>query len=185
MEAKELGPRLSSLRPIQFLAGFPELEACLSSTWAELWQLSKVARPPASKQTRRLSPWPALIPPKQRPGLHSPHFQSRPLSCRQPPKAAPSSLTIAPEVQPLSAAGPLERALLCWPLTLGQAAGFPRMLPLLPGVATDRRKVSCELAHCNVFLLKTYLPYALWGKTLYMLCGWVHLAKKMACGISP
>ena len=44
-------------------------------------------------------------------------------------------------------------------------------LPLLPGVATDRRKVSCELAHCNVFLLKTYLPYALWGKTLYMLCG--------------
>lgn len=43
---------------------------------------------------------------------------------------------------------------------------FLQTLSLLAGVATDGNTVSSELAHCNVFLLKTYLSYALWGKTL-------------------
>ena len=40
------------LTAFPLLTGFPELEACLSSTLSELWQLSKVARPPASAETR-------------------------------------------------------------------------------------------------------------------------------------
>lgn len=35
MKAKEAGSRLLSLRPVQFLLGFPELEAWLSSTLAD------------------------------------------------------------------------------------------------------------------------------------------------------